>query len=381
VETPIKYFITQFKFSTLNLKEKRKEFILNITEVLKNKRVKIMSLKQIHRLSSPFYVQFEVTDACNHKCFFCYNQVPKEINKLLTTKEIKNILSQMREAGVFSVNFNGGEPLTRPDFFDFTTFAKELEFDLHLNTNATLIDDSSADMIAEIFPSICLSVLSSNEDTHDRLVGCKGAFRRMKVAAKRLLKRDVKIEVNVCTFRSNYKDLYQIAEVMAQEGVHVFCVTRYIMTDATCKQHILSVNETIEILKTLKKIKNDFSSYKEVKLPGPVPFCELPDHYRSILKEWNTPCQIGYGLCRISPFGIVTPCPLSSYEIGNLREFSFSDLWNHPQWNQFESCNHLPAACRDCKELETCRGGCVGYDDCLVANDMTPSTYKWSKGV
>ncbi len=71
-----------------------------------------MSNLEMFRPAAPFYVQFEVTEACNHRCFFCYNNAMRDVAKELDTDEAKAVLDQMRTAGVFSINFNGGEPLS-----------------------------------------------------------------------------------------------------------------------------------------------------------------------------------------------------------------------------------------------------------------------------
>lgn len=336
-------------------------------------------MPEMFRPTAPFYVQFEVTNACNHCCFFCYNQATHQRAKELSTKEAKGVLDQMRAAGVFSINFNGGEPLARPDFFELAGHAKALGFDLHLNSNATLIDERKADRLAGLFPSVCTSALAATPEMHDYLVGVDGAHARMRNGVFLLLERGVKVEVNVCTFRRNYRELYAIAASMACEGVHVFCVTRYIMVTMEGQEHVLGAHETIKVLDALERIQRDMPTYKEVKLPGPVPYCELPDEYAASLRKWNTPCQIGYGLCRISPSGNMTPCPLSDDVIGNVRETDFATLWRHERWGRFESFGHLPVNCRDCNDLESCRSGCVGYDDCLHGLGKTPRTRKWAK--
>lgn len=333
---------------------------------------------EIIRPSAPFYVQFEVTDACNHRCFFCYNEAARSRGAQLSTDEAKRLLDQMREAGVFSVNFNGGEPLSRPDFFELAEHAKTLGFDIHLNTNATLIDDDTADRLAGLFPSLCTSALAATPEKHDKLVGgVPGAFMRMQAGVNRVLKRGMMVEVNVCTFKGNYQELFDIAAVMARPGVHVFCVTRYIMASPTGADQVLGVPETLEVLSSLERIKQELPTYNEVKLPGPVPYCELPPEHHARLQAWNTPCQAGYGLCRISPQGDMTPCPLSDHKIGNIREQGFSALWQSSRWDSFTHIEHLPTACRKCEDLQSCRGGCIYYDDCLVACGHTPQTRKW----
>lgn len=334
-------------------------------------------MPEIIRPSAPFYVQFELTEACNHRCFFCYNGALRQSGRELGTDQCLRLLDEMRAAGVFSINFNGGEPLTRSDFFDIASHAKSLGFDIHLNTNATLIDERIADALAGLFPSLCTSVLSSSPRRHDELVGSPGAFERMRQGVEHVLLRGMKVEINVCTFKGNYAELFDIAKAMAHEGVHVFCVTRYIMVNARDAEHVLGGAETIAVLDALERIRAELPTYAEVKLPGPVPYCELPPEQRERLRHWNTPCQVGYGLCRISPVGSMTPCPLSDHVIGNVLERPFTALWTDQAWGRYARVEHLPVNCRSCGELESCRGGCVFYDDCLQANGRTPQTLKW----
>lgn len=332
----------------------------------------------LYRPSAPFYVQFEVTDRCNHRCFFCYNETARSSGAPLSTLEAKKLLDQMRESGVFSVNFNGGEPLLRDDFFELARYAKKLGFDLHLNTNATCIDDRAAGMLAELFPSLCTSVLAATAERHDALVGVRGAYRRMRQGLERVLRHGMRAEINVCTFKGNYRELCDIARELAHPGVHVFCATRYILASGEGSGQVLEPSETIAVLDSLERIAAEFPTYREVKLPGPVPYCELPPEQWPRLRRWNTPCQAGFGLCRISPQGDMTPCPLSDMSMGNVRRESFAALWRSPRWNAFAAMEHLPPACRGCAELKSCRGGCVYYDQCLLAHGRKPQTRKWA---
>ena len=58
-------------------------------------------IERINRAKAPFYVQFELTEKCNNKCYFCYNPLGHVTGNELTTNQIKNILEQLREMNVF----------------------------------------------------------------------------------------------------------------------------------------------------------------------------------------------------------------------------------------------------------------------------------------
>ncbi len=332
----------------------------------------------LHRPLAPFYVQLDVTNACNHKCFFCYNASSSVCSVMgsaaeLNADEVLRVIDELSAAGVISINFNGGEPLARRDFFELAEHAAGLGLELHLNTNATLINEECADRIAGLFPSACTSVLAASAAKHDQLVGVSGAFGAMRRGVDLLLARGVKVEILVCALRENYQELYEIARVMVADGIHAFCVVRYISVNSAERDQVLGAKESIAVLDALERIRDSFPTYLEVKLSDPIPFCEIPPEHIERLKQWSTPCQVGYGLCRISAQGIVTPCTISSEIMGDLRRSSFQEIWRDGAWSKFERCEHLPVDCRACDELDGCRGGCIGYDDCRELIEKRPA--------
>ena len=294
-------------------------------------------ISRMKRLRAPFYVQFELTESCNNRCFFCYNPIGHVAGKEMTTEKIKSVLKELSDAGVFRVNINGGEPTLRQDFKEIVTYASELGFDLHMNTNSTTITDELAKFVSEHMKSICTSILHSKREEHDRMTGRIGAYDDVIRGIKIWRRNNVDVEINVCTTTENYKDIYNIGALA----------------------------------------KEDFQNVIDVNLPGPVPFCELPEEYHEKLKLLNIPCQYGYGLVRISPTGSVTPCAISNDTIGNLTEKIFSDIWANEKWNKFENLCHLPKGCRSCDMISRCRGGCVVYDEAVRNCDIEILTKKW----
>ena len=67
------------------------------------------------RLGIPLGVQFDLTYRCNERCVHCY--LDHDDRDEMTTAEIKDLLEQMAEAGVFFLTFSGGEIMMRRDFF------------------------------------------------------------------------------------------------------------------------------------------------------------------------------------------------------------------------------------------------------------------------
>ena len=64
-------------------------------------------------LGIPISVQLDITYRCNERCVHCY--LDHDDHGEMTTAEIKGVLDQLAEAGVFFLTFSGGEVFLRRD--------------------------------------------------------------------------------------------------------------------------------------------------------------------------------------------------------------------------------------------------------------------------
>jgi cyclic pyranopterin phosphate synthase len=91
-------------------------------------------------------LRISVTDRCNFRCVYC---MPKEVygrdhrflerRELLTFEEIERVASVFVGAGVRKLLITGGEPLVRRDLERLIAQLSELDVDLTLTTNASLL--------------------------------------------------------------------------------------------------------------------------------------------------------------------------------------------------------------------------------------------------
>ena len=73
-------------------------------------------------LGVPISVHLDVTYRCNERCVHCY--LDHNDHGEMTTAEIKSVLDQLAEAGVFFLTFSGGEVFLRRDFFELLPIFK-----------------------------------------------------------------------------------------------------------------------------------------------------------------------------------------------------------------------------------------------------------------
>src|SRR2546425_6597593 len=99
-------------------------------------------------LGVPLGVHLDVTYRCNERCIHCY--LDHDDHGEMTTAEIKDLLGQLAEAGVFFLTVSGGEVMMRRDFFEILEHARSLLFCVKLKTNAVMIKKADAARIADL---------------------------------------------------------------------------------------------------------------------------------------------------------------------------------------------------------------------------------------
>ena len=75
-------------------------------------------------LGVPYAAQMDITYRCNERCVHCY--LDHDDHGEMSFDEIRRVMSEMAEAGVFQLTISGGEPLLRNDFFPIVRHARDL---------------------------------------------------------------------------------------------------------------------------------------------------------------------------------------------------------------------------------------------------------------
>src|ERR1700735_5909600 len=126
-----------------------------------------MGLKALE-LGIPISVQLDLTYRCNERCVHCY--LDHDDHGEMTTTEIKHLLDEMADAGVFILTLSGGEIFLRKDFFEILEHARQLMFCVKLKTNAIMIHEREAARIRDLgVESIQISIYSHRPEVHDAI--------------------------------------------------------------------------------------------------------------------------------------------------------------------------------------------------------------------
>lgn len=321
---------------------------------------------EIIRCRIPLSVQFEITYDCNNHCVFCYNSDSLKEKRELDTREVISIIKDVASCGVLSVNFNGGEPLRRVDYFDIVAEAARVGLDIHMNTNASLIDVFTARLIAKYFQSVCATILSGRHEIHDQLSGRSGAFNDALAGIMNLQKQSVYVAANVMLSKVNLPDLNETFRLMKDCGIRSVLVTRYVPCGIYDDGLRVSDQEFLDAVSLLYKYNDSYGCFDRIAFPQPFKLCHVSGELQKKIIESNIACNIGLCTASISPNGDLTPCNLVKEPVlGNLRKTSFGKLWSEFDGVEFCENKHLEERCMSCPEIINCGGGCKGYNDAM----------------
>lgn len=119
-----------------------------------------------------------VTYNCTMWCSHCSaREMERKGQQPLTVEQYKTIAGKLLKAGLLVVNFTGGEPLIRKDFFDIIKVFQPNKLLVAVQTNASLMTDAHLRELKRLgVDSISISIDGAEADIHDKFRNFPGAF-------------------------------------------------------------------------------------------------------------------------------------------------------------------------------------------------------------
>lgn len=297
------------------------------------------------RLNVPLNVQLDLTYRCNERCVHCY--LDHHDHGEMTTTEIKHLLQDMADAGVFILTLSGGEIFVRKDIFEIIEHARRLMFCVRLKTNATLIGEQEARRLRDLaIESIQVSIYSHRADVHDAVTLLPGSLERSLKAIRFLKAHGLKVIIANVLMTHNAGDYAKVRRLAADLGVEcTLDPTITPMMDGD--RSVLSLGVDHDALSEV---------FRDEELVGDAEsFCAIPAEVGEDDLE-STPCSAGHTACYVSPYGDVFPCVQFPLPTGNVRREHFIDIWRHStQMNEVRSIRvkDLPT-CSSCTHASSC---------------------------
>jgi radical SAM protein with 4Fe4S-binding SPASM domain len=296
-------------------------------------------------LGIPLSVHLDLTWRCNERCIHCYldHESPDELG----TGEIRDLLDQMAEAGVFVLTLSGGEIFLRKDIFQILEHASSLRFNVKLKTNGIMIGEAEAARIRESgVQNVQISLYSHRPEVHDAITKIRGSHGRTIQAIRFLRSQRIPVVVACVLMRANFGDQAEV-QLLAAELDAQFTI------DPTITPHFTGDRSLLELGLQREQLSEVFHTSS---LVGDVDaFCSISPVEEDVLDA--IPCSAGHTACYISPNGTLYPCVQFPLPCGNVRTQRFQEIWaGSPQLLEVRSirARHL-TVCSSCRHA----GGCT----------------------
>jgi radical SAM protein with 4Fe4S-binding SPASM domain len=297
------------------------------------------------QLGVPFAVQLDLTYRCNEQCVHCY--LDHHDHGEMTTAEIKHLLHEMADAGVFILTLSGGEIFLRKDFFEILECARSLTFCIKLKTNAVLIREAQAARLRDLgVESIQVSIYSHRPEVHDAITKVPGSLRRSIKAIRFLKSQGLKVVMANVLMTENMLDHHSVRALAEEIGAdYTLDPTVTPMMDGDRSTLDLNVGEAT--LHSLFRDESYIGNAADFCAPPPAP---TEDSMNSL------PCSAGHTACYVSPYGEFYPCVQFPLSCGNVRQQRFIDIWrNSEQLKEVRSIRLRDlSSCSQCAHGSSC---------------------------
>ncbi len=281
------------------------------------------------------YLELLITYRCNFSCKHCYLGAAKPEDMPL--ESIGKVMEEFKEIQGLRLLVSGGEPMMHPDFWEFNNRLSEYPFRSALITNGSLISATTAHELR--FQEIQVS-LDGLEKGHDALRG-RGSFQKALRGIHNLIEADKAVAIATMIHAQNREDFPHLEDLIKGWGVKQWTVDYPVW-------------------------KGNLPQHREFCLePGEAaPY--LSYGFGGSLHDSAVGFACGYHLAAVLPDGEVYKCAFfDDQPLGNIEEGL------ETCWRRLEPIPLLTLTCKDCRAVESCRGGCR-YRALLAGNIQGP---------
>jgi len=284
----------------------------------------------------PTTCTLQVTARCQLNCFHCsaarYRAPDREE---LSTEELKSVIRQSEELGVYNIVLTGGEPLLHPDLFELIEYVDRDRAQPLMFTNGLLITDEKARQLAAAgLYAAMVSIDDPRAEMHETLRCVKGGFEKAIEGARRLIGEGVL--VGISTYASpedvnegRVEEMIELTREIGAEEITIFDLVPTGKLLGTEVDGLLSHDDK-ERLIAIEEEYNGREGYPHVitqaKVNGPK----------------GTGCFAGFIQFYMTAYGDINPCDFTPLTFGNVRDESLAEIWDrmqeHPAY--CERCDH-----------------------------------------
>lgn len=341
--------------------------------------------------------QWSITGKCNYKCRHCFMSATDVDARELSLADIKKIINELSECGVYNVSLTGGEPLVRNDFLEILDALVDANINVDgIYTNGKLLNSELLDELEarNMKPTIHMSY--DGKGWHDWIRGIPGAEKYVIDAFTLCKERNFNTTAEMCIHKKNKDVFSETVDELADlncSSLKVNAVNEIGNWAKSSMEYSLSTKETFDIY--LDYIKQFFENGMKISLQldgffmcrkgstkYSVPFIKYDSTKVDYLKR--VLCGSVRNSLYISPEGIVLPCmPLVNTKLKNnypsILDNKLCEILSDSYYmsiidtrlKEYFNCN---PECDVCEYKGACDGGCRAmaaiYNSDYMAKDL-----------
>lgn len=308
-----------------------------------------------YHLSAPTLVYLQLTRYCNLACKHCWAEAGAARPRELTILEVRKLLDQMSEMGVYKLRLGGGEPLGRGDWYDIVKYANDRGIRASLSTNATMATRAVASKIGELdIDEIKVSLEAASEKSYDYIRG-ERSYRKAIRGIKNLKElANAPVYFHTVLQRDNLTEIPALVKQAEKHQVDriVFDV---IVGSGRARENqrlLLTPEEANNALDLARRIGQ--TSRVKVEVANRVP---PPYQKKRVFEGFGS--EGGRLHLHVNSEGVVSASGFVSELLpaGNIRDKSLREIWE--EGPGFKSLRSSPGnqVCNNCDYFRSCRGG------------------------
>lgn len=322
VKPSINWFLTKYmgKFNLLNIGG---QLVIHshLPSVNSKAFTRFINEHLLARTEGPSHAQIGLTNACPQNCGCCYNK--NRSGELLSTAEIKQLIQELKKMGVFWLGFTGGEPLLNKDIVEILKSVGDDCAIKLFTTGSNLTEQLAAELKKAGLLYVSISLDHWEEEEHDRIRGCKGAFRTALRAIDIFKNIGVHVSVSAVISREMLQgnQVQEFLKFLISLGIHEAWLseTKPTVEAFWNKAAVITEEERLRLVSLQDKYN------KEGKIT-----VNYLGHFEG--GEYFG-CNAGNKMVYIDAFGEVSPCVFTPMTFGNVRDKSvqavFSEMKEH----------------------------------------------------
>ncbi|MBU2591830.1 MAG: radical SAM protein [Patescibacteria group bacterium] len=300
-----------------------------------------------------------MTETCNLSCSHCYNSWRREpfAYTTLSRNRLLETLEQIKRNNIFEVVLTGGEPfLFKENVVEAVQCLNENSIGCSVNTNLTTMSEENAFKLKEAgVRRILTSLMSFNEETHDRMTQKKGSFQKTIRGIKNVVVAQIPLVAHMVICRANENDIYKTGSFVADLGVRAFAATKVSPAPGNLRFSEMglsreSVKRSLETLLVLQKKLGLRTDILEC-----YPLCLIGDAQK-FRRFARRRCTAGITTAVIGANGNLRPCIHLNEVAGNIFKEGLQESWR--RMDHWRNGSLIPDTCQECQHLRECTAGC-----------------------